>query len=211
MIAILCVDDALVAAVYWMDCRLEGKPVAYIYALATDKGYRRQGLGSKLMTYTHQVLKALGYAGILLVPGDPHLRRMYAGMGYETATWVTEISAHAGDTPVFLEEISARQYAEVRKNALPQGSVFQEGACLDLLGKTCRLYQGNGCLLAAVENGKNLRGVEFLGDPNDLPGILKTLGKERGNFRTPGEDIPFAMWHPLNCTKIPGYLGITLE
>ena len=208
----LCVDEELVSAVYWMDCRLEGKPVAYIYALATDKGYRRRGLGSKLMTHTHQVLKALGYAGILLVPGDPHLRNKYAGMGYETATWVTEISAHAGDTPVFLEEIPALQYAEARKKLLPIGSVLQEGTSLDLLERTCLLYQGNDFLLAAAtEDANTLRGVEFLGDPADLPGILKALGKERGNFRTPGEDIPFAMWLPLTELAPPKYFGFAFD
>ena len=136
---------------------------------------------------------------------------MYAGMGYETATWVSEISVHAGETPVFLEEIDPHQYAQIRKATLPQGSVVQEGACLDLLGKTCRLYQGNGCLLAAVENGESLRGVEFLGEPHDLPGILKTLGKERGGFRTPGEDLPFAMWLPFTQIPSPTYFGLAFD
>ncbi len=207
----LCVDEELVAAVYWMDCRLRGKPVAYIYALATDKRYRRRGLGSKLMAHTHQALKALGYAGILLVPGDHHLRNMYAGMGYETATQVTEISARAGEMPVFLEEIDPRQYAQARKSLLPEGSVLQEGACLDLLGSTCRLYRGNGCLLAAAEDAKALRGVEFLGDPADLPGILKALGKERGSFRTPGSELPFAMWLPLTEIAPPTYFGFAFD
>lgn len=207
----LCEEDALVAAVYWMDCRLWGKPVAYIYALAVDKRHRRRGLGSKLMAHVHQTLKALGYAGIVLVPGDHRLRSMYAGMGYETATFLTEISVQAGETPVFPEEISARRYAEARKNLLPMGSVLQEGACLDLLERTCRLYQGNGFLLAAAAEGSALRGVEFLGDPADLSGILKALGKARGSFRTPGSETPFAMWLPLTEIDSPKYFGFAFD
>lgn len=207
----LCEDHEPVAAVYWMDCRLRGKPVAYLYALAVDKHHRRRGLGSKLMSHMQQLLKALGYAGILLVPGDRHLRNMYAAMGYETATFLTERSVQAGEIPVFPEEIDARQYADVRKTMLGEGSVLQEGACLDLLERTCRLYRGNGFLLAAAEDGNTLRGVEFLGDPADLPGILKALGKSRGSFRTPGSELPFAMWLPLTEIDPPQYFGLAFD
>ena len=64
------------AALYWMDCTLEGRPVAYLYAVATARAFQRQGICRALMEHTRAVLAQLGYAGILLVPGSRELRQM---------------------------------------------------------------------------------------------------------------------------------------
>ena len=50
--------------------------------------------------------------------------------------------------------------------------------------------------------------MELLGNREAAPGILKTLGCIRGKFRTPGEEMPFAMFLPLKeDAPVPSYLG----
>ena len=75
-------DDHLVAALYWFDCDWEKRKLAYLYAVATDKAFRNQGLCKKLMEDTHRHLEALGYSGTVLVPGEPELFSFYKKLGY---------------------------------------------------------------------------------------------------------------------------------
>jgi sugar phosphate isomerase/epimerase len=46
----------------------------------------------------------------------------------------------------------------------------------------------------------------------DVPGILKALNYDRGNFRIPGNSCPFAMFHPLtNSAIFPSYFGFAFD
>ena len=42
-------NGKVVAALYWFDCILSGRPVAYLYAVATDKHHRGKGLCRTLL------------------------------------------------------------------------------------------------------------------------------------------------------------------
>ena len=93
----LCVleDDALQAAVYWFDCELRGKKIAYIYALATAMTHRGHGIAHTLMEHVHAHLVQQGYEGAVLVPGEGKLVAFYESMGYRTCTQVRAV-AHDG-------------------------------------------------------------------------------------------------------------------
>ena len=67
------IDGVLVAALYWFDCRWQGKKVAYLYAVATDMAFRGKRLCRMLMEDTHSHLQEAGYAGAALVPGSREL------------------------------------------------------------------------------------------------------------------------------------------
>ena len=71
----LCTMDGEKAAAmcYWLDCFREGKPIAYLYAVATAIPYRGEGLCRSLLGQARAILQEQGYAGILLVPGTPGL------------------------------------------------------------------------------------------------------------------------------------------
>ena len=88
-------QDRLAAALYWFDCRYQDRPLAYVYAVATAKAFRGQGICRALMENTAKHLQNLGYAGVLLVPARG-LFEMYGKMGYETCCSVSEISCTAG-------------------------------------------------------------------------------------------------------------------
>jgi len=199
----ITIDGEVAAALYWFDCRCDGTPMAYLYAVATGKKHRGKGLCRCLMEDTHALLKSLGYAGAILVPGEQGLFAMYEKMGYRRFGGMDTVHCTAGQ-PVELREIPAEEYTRLRKNYLPQGGVEQEG--LEFLAEFARFYAGSDFVLAATEE----QAVELLGNTANAPGILGALQKNTGSFRIPGER-PFAMYHPLSDTPVPRYFGLAFD
>lgn len=198
----ITVDGQVAAALYWFDCRLDDRPIAYVYAVATAKTFRGQGLCRKLMDDTRLLLADLGYSGIILVP-EMHLIGMYEGMGYKVCSYVREFTCRASSNPVVLQEISAAEYADLRRQYLPKGGVVQENENLQFLSGISKLYTGDGFLYADD--------AELLGNTDAAPGILAALGKTSGTFRCPGNEIPFAMYLPLDNQRAPAYFGLAFD
>lgn len=202
--------DGVAAALYWFDCTCHGEKIAYLYAVATALSHRGQGLCHQLMADTHAFLKARGYAGAILVPGEESLFRFYGAMGYQTVACADQIRCAAGDTPISVNALSPEEYAARRRQLLPAGSVVQEGENLAFLSEICGLYGGNGWVMAATGEGEVLSAMEFLGNTAAIPGILSTLGKKEGTFRTPGSK-PFAMYLPFDHSPAPTYFGLAFD
>lgn len=203
-------DDALAAALYWFDCSLGGEKIAYIYAVATAAAHRGKGLCRALMDSTHAHLQALGYAGAVLVPGEAFLFEMYGKMGYQVCSHIAEFSCVSG-APLPLREVSADEYAMLRRQLLSAGGVVQEKENLAFLQTQSRLYAGEGFVLAAAKQDA-LQVVELLGDCRLAPGIVAALGKTKGSFRCPGSDRPFAMFLPLQeGAPVPTYFGLAFD
>ncbi len=201
-----------VSALYWFDCTLQGKKLAYFYAVATEETHRGKGLARRLMEETHGILQAQGYAGAILVPGEKGLFHFYEKLGYRTATSVREFIAEKGEHPVPLQKIDTQTYANLRRQYLPAGGVEQAGAALDFLSTQADFYAGEDFLLAASIQGDTLTVQELLGNANAAPGILRALQLSKGIFRTPGNDRAFAMFLPLcaGCPE-PDYFGLALD
>lgn len=205
------IEDSVAAALYWLDCRCYGRPIAYLYAVATGKKHRGRGLCRALMADTHRILKDLGYAGCVLVPGELPLFEMYGSMGYAPCGTIREFSREAGVERAALRALTPEEYAAARREYLAPGAVIQEGQNLTFLAKLAKFYAGEDFLLCAADRGEELFGMELLGNADAAPGILAALGKERGAFRTPGSDREFAMYHPLSDAPAPNYLGFAFD
>lgn len=203
------VDGQLAASLYWLDCRCREMPVAYLYAVATAKKFRKRGICRALMENTHSLLRELGYAGAILVPGEPSLFAMYASMGYETFGGIREFTCRAED-PMAVRELTKEEYAALRRQRLPQGGVVQEGENLAFLSRLVKFYAGENCLFCAGVNENRLFCLELLGDDGAAPGIVSALGGESGTFRSPGEDR-FAMYYPLRDTPAPDYFAFSFD
>lgn len=200
-------QDTVVAALYWFDCSCGGRKMAYLYAVATHPDHRGKGLCRRLMADTHALLKEQGYAAVLLVPQEEGLRKMYANMGYQNATSVSEFFCEAGK-PVVLSEVDAAEYAVLRRQYLPEGGVVQEGANLRFLHTYAKFYAGKD-FLAAVSTEQI---VELLGNRAAAPGILGALNLTSGTVRMPGDEIPFAMFLPLMPdVSAPKYFGLAFD
>ncbi len=203
----LWMGEELAAALYWFDCRFQGKKIAYIYGVATARKFQRQGLCSRLMEDTHSQLKKNGYAAAILVPVSEGLFNFYAKLGYAPCSNVEEFSALPGEESLELRVVKAEEYAALRREFLPQGGVIQEEENLRFLAAQFTLYAGQGFLLAGHQSKDNFWGAELLGDPARAPGILKTLGAPRGKFRIPGNTRPFTMLLPFEPLTPPAYFG----
>lgn len=208
-----CLEDGqITAALTWLDGSWKDQKIAYIYAVVTRPDHRGKGLCRRLLADTHTLLTSRGYAAAMLVPAEPGLRAMYKRLGYHTCTFVDEFSCQAGNAPVPTRAIGVEEFAALRRTFLPDGAVLQEGENLSFLSRQAQFYTGTDFLLTAWQEGSTLTAMEFLGRREDAPGILKTLGAEKGSFRCPGKQIPFAMIHLLKDNAgIPTYFGFAFD
>ncbi len=205
------VDGRIAAALYFFPCEYRDKAIAYVYAVATDKGYRGQGLATLLLNSAHARLDTLGYHGTLLVPSEPSLFDFYARIGYRTATSLDRLTVDAAPRGVSLKRLTADEYASLRPTYLPQGGVLQGDECMAILAATAELYAGDGFLLAGRTEDGVFHAAELLGDTAKAPAILHTLGVDRGVFRTAGSAHPFSMYRPIDDTDTPTYFGLALD
>lgn len=207
----LCIlkNEAVAAAAYWFDCQYGTEKVAYLYAVATAQAHRGQGLCHALLGQLHELLQQQGYAGSLLVPGEPSLERLYSSMGYRYTGGIQEHRVSAG-APLPIRQISPQTFAVLRREYLPQGSVIQEGENLSFLSEMARFYAGEDFLLTVSNTDDRLLGLELLGNMNAAPGIVAALGYQEGVFRFPGEQ-PFSMWRPTAEADAPTYFGFAFD
>lgn len=201
-------DGKTVCALYWFDCSFEGGRLAYLYAVATHPEYRGKGLASRLIAETHAHLQSLGYAGTVLKPAKG-LFPFYERLGYVPSGFISRFCVQASAVPAEIRELSATEYGRLRLEYLPENAIVQEGITLYFLHTFAKFYSLDDAVLCVGREDPVI--FEYLGNPHSAPGILSALGIPAAEIPTIGSDIPFAMYHPLNCTKIPGYLGITLE
>ena len=205
-------DNQITAALYWFETQCGDQKLAYLYGIATHPEYRGQGLCRQLMADTHNHLKALGYSGVILVPQKEELRQMYRNMGYADCTTVSEFFCTDGPDPAPMHLIDSAEYAVLRKNYLPEGSVLQEGSNLTFLNAQAKFYTGMDFIMAAASEDESLFALEYLGNRESAPAILCSLGLSQGTFRTIGDKKPFAMFHSLAAdAAIPSYFGFAFD
>ena len=204
---------SVAAALYWFDCEYEAKKIAYLYAIATKKDFRGQGLCRALMDETHEHLRERGYAAAILVPSEPSLFEFYNKIGYRACSSIGELSCGAADKSTALTQIDKHEYAALRRSYLPESSVIQEGENLDFLCAQAKLYKGDGFLLAARVQSDKLIGLELLGDTSKASEIVRSLGCAEGDVRTVGSSRPFAMYLPLTdeTSTPPSYFGFAFD
>lgn len=205
-------DDAVLSALYWFEATCHGQKFAYLYAVATAASHRGRGLFGALLIDTVQVLTMEGFDGILLVPEDEPLRRMYEKFGFSACTTVDCHSVPAGKEPVPLREIGPEEFARLRRGLLPQDGILQEGEILRFLASQYRFWTGDGWLAVGQVYDDQLVCQEFLGEEAAMAGLVRAADASAGEFRTPGNTEPFAWFLPLHggCER-PGYFALALD
>lgn len=208
----IATEDGVEAALYWFDVFCRRQKFAYIYAVATAAAARGNGLCRALMADTAAYLKSAGYHGALLVPQDEELQAMYSKMGYLPATSIDEFFCAAEAAPLSIREITPEDYAALRPGTLPEGSVTLSGESLAFLAAHTRFYAGENLLAAVSREPVHLRVLEYLGRPEAIPAFIHALGHTEATVRTPGGNVPFAMYLPLTpgCRK-PEYFAFCFD
>jgi len=194
--------DTVAAVLYWFDCVVSGQKTAYIYAVATHPDHRGQGLCRRLMADTHALLKSRGYASAILVPQKESLRKMYAGMGYRDAGGLEILECTAGAS-VPVRAVGPAEFAQLRRQLLPEGSVIQEGENLVFLSEQLRFFAGDRFLLAAYEE-KGRKGAK---NQQDVLCLLRASvpckRRIRRVFQRPAEDPAGSRAHGNDHPHLP--------
>ena len=196
-------DGALLAALHWFDCSLEGQKAAYIYGIAAFESCRGRGVGSALIRAALEKLNKRGYEAVFLVPAEPSLFGYYERFGFRAVSTIRELTLSAS-APLPLKKLTTGEYADSRKKLLPAHSLLQEGPCLSLLAGYADFYATDRAV-AAVSGDMVW---ELLGDVSDAPGLIAALSLPTATVRTPGPGRPFAM---ALGTDGPIYLGLALD
>lgn len=205
-------DDQVIGALYWFDTTYENQRFAYVYAVAVAKAHRGKGICTALMKDTHTHLRLRGYSGVLLMPQEEPLRKMYAKLGYSDCTRIGGFHCAAAETPAELRRIDRDEYARLRRTYLPEGAAIQEEESIAYLEMMAFFYAGDDFLLAARSKSKVLTGLELLGNTAAAPGILTALNCTEGHFRVPGSDTTQAMFLGLaEAVTPPTYLGLIFD
>ncbi len=203
--------DQPVSVLYWFDCLWQGNPVAYLYAIATDKQFRGQGLFRELLQNTHAYLADLGYAGAVLVPAEKDLFPMYEKLGYRPFAGRKKVTVFAGISPHPVESVSGEVYLRRRSACLPENSVCHREKALAFAATYADFYADEQCTFCAAKVQETLYFQEFFGDPSLLPGIVKSLGAAKGIVPLPG-NAPFAMYHSFIGDKFtPQHFAMALD
>lgn len=209
-----CVTEGeqVTAALYWFDCECMGQKLAYLYAVATASSHRGRGLCRSLMEDTRLLLGAQGYGGILLVPENEPLIQMYGKMGYSPCTFLREFRAAAAGGAIPMKQVTAEEYASLRRKLLPPGGVIQERENLRYLGAQAEFWAGDGFAAAITRSGNTLHCHELLPQGGAAGQIVQTLGCKEGFFRVPGLQKPFAMYRALvPGAEKPAYFGLAFD
>lgn len=205
-------NGEVIAALYWFDCHFKNEKIAYVYAVATKKSHRGQGICAALMENTHSLLKDRGYSGAVLVPGSKELFSFYEKMNYKTCCFNETFFCAAGEKEISINEIDETEFARLRRELLPSGGIVQENENLRFLKTMMSFFKGENFLLAARKNSDKLVAAELLGEKALAPKIVKVLGCKGGSFRIPSTASPFAMFLPFEKdSEIPNYLGFAFD
>lgn len=206
-------NETLLGALYWLDMECDGKKIAYVYGVATAKAFRSKGIGSRLMNEAKDYLKAHGYALIALVPATSEVFRFYEGLGYKTFAYVDENIFSASDKKVNVRKAEAAEYLEERKKYCKTGYLAPVGESLDFLEAVVDFYVGDDFVASLRRDQKDFFAVEFLGNLDEIPNFINSLGYPKGTVRTDGRDKAFAMCLPLEDSKklSVSYLGFAFD
>lgn len=196
---ILTERSEIVAGAYWLDCSLNERKLAYLYAVAVAPTRQGQGLGTLLMERLHTHLALNGYDGVILVPGNERLFQYYRRFGYETVSYHREFTAVADDS-VSCFKIDVQRFALLRAKYLPRNAIRQEGESLALLDALTEFYAGEGFVAAVSRHDRTC--PELLGDTQYAGAVAAALGMPRCQFRTPGQPTPYAMGKSLTRTPL---------
>ena len=165
-------DGTLAGMLYWFDCRCRAERLAYLYAVAVAEPFRGRGLCRSLMETAHETLRAEGYGGSLLVPGNESLRRMYEKLGYLDFGGLTREPVRAGES-LPLEPLTPEAYARRQETLLPPGSAVLERDGL-------AFQQTLGGLYAFPGGAHDHSGASASGEPG-RPGDPGCAGRGGGN------------------------------
>ena len=205
--------DSLCAMAYALPQTLDWEgnslPVAYIYAVATKKERRGQGLARRLLDFLGETLKAEGCKGLLLVPAGEDLFQFYEKLGFSVFCHRKPEKLHAASGE--LAPCGEKEY--LLKRAALLGEIPHNTPPLQVLKHLeCYLWDGGCAAGEMTPEGFVFR--EVLGDTAPAGVIVKAADQGHAHALLFGEkgDTPYAvakaLWEDFPET---GYFSFAME
>lgn len=233
----LSCDGRVVAALYALPYGFstggEYHRLAYIYAVATRKEFRGQGVMRMLMGLVHDSLKQQGYAAAFLLPSSVALANYYASMGYKpvaarrTEMLVASTPLSSGYSMCRSSALTDEAYNFIsRSMASRPCNVVHSRAALNMNVASCCLSGGalyvvtkddeivGATFLSLCEEGPLLLDI-FFGDKKVKDFIVAQLLKEYSLDNVPllctdnEKGDPFAMMLHF-CDSVPANVNVQL-
>ena len=135
-------------------------PARYVFAVATFRKFRGQGISSQLMEAAHAHMQKEGMAASLLVPASKSLFDFYRKRGYETRFWLDSLSLSAHDIAqpppdAIISPLRAKDYFRLRNQAFSVSALFArwDEEALAFMIASAR-EDGGGALYIKTSQGK---------------------------------------------------------
>lgn len=104
-------------------------PARYVFAVATFKAFRGQGISTGLLKAVHAHMRKTGAAASVLVPATPGLFDFYGKRGYETLFYLDSLRLSPSDmekapSGARITPLSAPQYLRLRNQAFSRSALY---------------------------------------------------------------------------------------
>lgn len=170
------VEDKIVSVLYLLECEIfhDNKSYCgrYLYAAATDKNYRGQGIMSRLIKEAQDYCKSKSLDFISLVPANDYLYTYYSKFGFtENMHRYVSLKGKNGRLSIHTDEVvSFPEYFRKRREYLKNGFHFggdetvYASMCLEKGGFKAYRNTENSFYLADTEDGNIL---EYISSDKD--------------------------------------------
>lgn len=196
---------------------------AYLYAIATRKDARGQGLCTALLAFAEKELRKRYFEAVMLSPASEDLARFYEKLGYRAQGRVTKSKTLCEKAAGQATIIGVQDYAGLRETLLwDTAHVRFDKAQLSYAAAGGEVYclmagYDMGCAMTGKDKDGNVFVRELLPSPAVLPALCEKTGTGEYALTSPAEqdagDV-FAMLKWLGAEQPgfePVYLGLALD
>ncbi len=198
---VLQAEGRLASMASWIPVLLrdgeDGRPGAYIYAVATAPEHRSQGLARKLLEELERALAAEGLSFAALCPAERSLYDYYGALGYETAFFCDHFHVSAGDRPLALAPVDPEAYVDARQSLLRLPyCAWDQNALAYLRDTGTQFYRfPGGCAAVSVQPDGTMHIRELIASDvhGAAAGVCAALNAGQGEEFAPGIEQPRLM------------------
>ncbi len=202
---LVAAGEQVMGGIYWLDARIEGRKVAYLYALAVAKPCRGQGIGKRLLETACRSLEDRGFAAALLIPAQQSLYGYYEKLGFASFGRMQQETVTAHGPEAEITRVTAEEYAQRRQALMPR--FVWEMPMLSYLERVCPLYAGQDYVLAVGDGTVQ----EYIGPRELLPRLLYTLNIDAAQAHLSGGQDPAGMANCFEKISLPDWLGPAMD
>lgn len=164
-------NNKIVASLYGIPYKIKCdennsiKDVLYLYALATDKDYRKRGIMTRLLEEAYEYSKKKAFSGCILIPANESLFDFYKSRGYVKISSFRSYIINSSEwnkiiKKINLEVVSGSEYGQIiRKILNDNGNIPANDKVTETLVKCyqeydVKIYRGDSGYVIA-DSGDN--------------------------------------------------------